>query len=91
MGSLDSERHGMKVWMRRVAPAVALSAGLVAAMGGVAQADTNLSTSDNPGILSGNQLFVPIQIPINICGVAIGILGSATASCEGGATATMSF
>ena len=30
---------------------------------------------------------IPVQIPIDICGNAIAILGFANASCEGGAAA----
>ncbi|MCW2943135.1 MAG: hypothetical protein JWN00_6120, partial [Actinomycetia bacterium] len=36
------------------------------------------------GILSGNQIFAPISVPISICGNAIAILGIAGAGCEGG-------
>ena len=36
-------------------------------------------------ILGGNQVNLPISIPINICGIAIGVLGNAFANCEGGA------
>ncbi|WP_025273087.1 chaplin family protein [Haloglycomyces albus] len=46
-----------------------------------------LSTHDNSGLLNGNQAYAPIQAPINICGNAIAILGTATASCEGGSDA----
>lgn len=50
--------------------------------------DPTLISSGNTGILNGTQLFAPIQLPINICGNAIAILGTANASCDGGATAT---
>jgi len=45
-------------------------------------------TSGNLGVLNGTQALVPVQIPINICGNAIAVLGSAEAGCQGGATAT---
>lgn len=35
-------------------------------------------------ILGGNQVSVPISVPIVVCGNALGILGSATAGCSGG-------
>ncbi|MEO5875469.1 MAG: chaplin family protein [Streptosporangiaceae bacterium] len=41
-----------------------------------------LSTSGDNGTLSGNQVFAPIQIPINACGNAVGIAGEAEAGCE---------
>ncbi|MEV4621672.1 chaplin family protein [Asanoa sp. NPDC049573] len=45
-------------------------------------------TSGNYGLLNGNQVYAPIQVPINICGNAIAILGAgAAASCDGGAVA----
>ncbi|MCW2940051.1 MAG: hypothetical protein JWN00_3036, partial [Actinomycetia bacterium] len=43
-----------------------------------------LFTSGDGGILSGNQIFAPISVPISICGNAIAILGIAGAGCEGG-------
>ncbi|WP_084557120.1 chaplin family protein [Hamadaea tsunoensis] len=46
-------------------------------------------TSHNVGVLNGTQAVAPIQIPIDLCGNAIGLLGSATASCTGGAHATL--
>jgi ChpA-C len=44
-------------------------------------------TSGNLGVLNGTQAAVPIQIPINICGNSLAVLGVGTAACEGGATA----
>ncbi|NUT31479.1 MAG: DUF320 domain-containing protein [Hamadaea sp.] len=48
-----------------------------------------LVSTQNYGILNGTQVLAPIQIPINVCGNAIGILGDATASCVGGASASL--
>lgn len=47
-----------------------------------------MTSSGNVGLLNGTQALVPIQLPINICGNAIAILGTAQAECEGGAKAT---
>lgn len=44
-----------------------------------------LFTSGDDGILSGNQIFAPISVPISICGNAVAILGIAGAGCQGGA------
>jgi hypothetical protein len=49
--------------------------------GGGGGGDTNMSSALNIGALNGIQVDAPIQIPVNLCGNAIGILGSATASC----------
>ncbi|BCB85901.1 chaplin [Phytohabitans suffuscus] len=37
--------------------------------------DTAQVSGDNDGILNGNQIYVPVQIPINICGNGVGVLG----------------
>ncbi|GAB3220451.1 hypothetical protein GCM10027447_04860 [Glycomyces halotolerans] len=49
--------------------------------------DTNMTSTENVGIGNGNQVYAPIQAPVNICGNAVAVLGTATASCEGGASA----
>jgi hypothetical protein len=43
-------------------------------------------SSDNNGIGNGNQIAAPINLPINVCGNALGILGeaNAAASCSNG-------
>ncbi|SEM98746.1 chaplin [Nonomuraea pusilla] len=44
-------------------------------------------TSGDGGVLSGNQLFVPISAPINVCGNSLAILGVAVSGCKGGSYA----
>jgi ChpA-C len=39
-------------------------------------------TSGTGGVLSGNQISVPITIPVTVCGNAAALLGTATASCQ---------
>ena len=39
----------------------------------------------NINVLSGNNINIPITIPIDICGNAIAVLGFAEAGCQGGA------
>jgi hypothetical protein len=43
-------------------------------------------SSDNNGILNGTQIAAPVDLPINVCGNALGILGeaNAAASCSNG-------
>lgn len=48
----------------------------------MANDSTIMNSILNPGIVSGNQIDAMIQIPINVCGNAIGILGFAVASCQ---------
>jgi hypothetical protein len=42
-------------------------------------------TSGNDSILGGNQVRIPVRIPVNVCGNAVAVLGGAFAACEGGA------
>lgn len=50
--------------------------------------DPTLTSTGHVGVLNGTQALIPVQLPINICGNAIGVLGVAQAGCEGGASAT---
>jgi hypothetical protein len=43
-------------------------------------------TSGDGSVLGGNQVIVPIAIPINVCGNAVAVIGIAGAGCEGGAS-----
>lgn len=45
--------------------------------------------SHNSGLLNGARVLAPIQVPINFCGNAIGLLGDAAAGCAGGADASI--
>ncbi|MGH3388321.1 MAG: chaplin family protein [Actinomadura sp.] len=47
-----------------------------------AYADT---TSGDFSVLGGNQVNVPVSVPVNVCGNAVAVLGVAGAGCEGGA------
>jgi hypothetical protein len=44
------------------------------------------TTSGNRSILGGNQINVPISVPVSVCGNAAAVLGSALAGCQGGAS-----
>lgn len=79
----------MKTWVRRSLNAGALTAGALLATGAAAHADPALVSSDNIGILNGTQVLLPVQAPIDICGNAVGVIGSAAAGCEGGSAATL--
>ena len=78
----------------RVAGVLAVSAAAIGIMGGPAFASNNPITGNiigngNIPILSGNNVQIPVQIPVDICGNAVGILGFANASCVGGAAALL--
>ncbi len=49
---------------------------------------TTMNSGFNSGIASGNQVTSLVQVPINVCGNAIGLFGNAQASCFGGSSAT---
>jgi hypothetical protein len=59
--------------------------------GSGATGDPTMFTSGNVGLLNGTQVLVPVQVPIDICGNAIGVLGVAHAECEGGSTAKLGY
>ena len=78
----------------RVAGVLATSAAAIAIMGGPALASNNPVTGNIVGngnipILSGNNVQIPVQIPVDICDNAVGLLGFANASCVGGAAALL--
>ena len=78
----------------RVAGVLAVSAAAIAIMGGPAFASNspvtgNILGNGNIPILSGNNVQIPVQIPVDICRNAVGLLGFANASCVGGAAALL--
>ncbi|MBT2384004.1 chaplin [Streptomyces sp. ISL-11] len=66
--------------MSRIAKAAALTLATGVAVSGaagvaVANAGAQGAAVGSPGIISGNVIQVPIQIPINLCGNTIDIIG----------------
>ncbi|WP_405941806.1 chaplin [Streptomyces sp. NBC_00207] len=57
--------------------AVVLAAGALMAVGAaspaMANADASGVAAGSPGVLSGNNVQVPINIPINICGNTVNV------------------
>jgi hypothetical protein len=64
----------------------ALAAGGVMMMSAPAFAAGGGGTSGKHGVLSGNQVLIPIIAPINACGNAVAVVGVAGAGCKGGAS-----
>ncbi|WP_405874648.1 MULTISPECIES: chaplin [unclassified Streptomyces] len=56
---------------------VAAATGVLAAAGGYAHADSGASgsSSDSPGVLSGNTVQVPVHVPVNVCGNTVNVVG----------------
>ena len=75
----------MNRWLIRSVQIAALSLGGLALTGTAAHADWN--SGPNVGIFNGNQTSTTVQVPVNICGNAVAIVGFANANCDGGAYA----
>ncbi|WP_433220865.1 chaplin family protein [Microtetraspora malaysiensis] len=71
----------MRMWAKGSTPVALLAVGVLSLGGGTAFADTDGRGS----IGGGNQLNLPISLPIDISGNAVGVLGDSTASSRGGA------
>jgi hypothetical protein len=66
--------------MSRIAKGLALTsvvAAAVAGTAGIAAADSDAhgAGAHSPGVLSGNVLQVPIEIPVNLCGTTVDAIG----------------
>ncbi|MFD4244234.1 chaplin [Streptomyces sp. NPDC058525] len=59
--------------------AVVLAAGVLMAAGAAspALADAGAAgrTANSPGVLSGNAVQVPVNIPVNVCGNNVSVIG----------------
>ena len=67
------------------------AAGIVAAAASGAllmasPANAGIDTNGSGGVLSGNQVIVPVSIPVNVCGNSIAVIGISRAGCRGGAS-----
>jgi hypothetical protein len=85
----------MHPWAKLTAKTVLVTTGFAAAGGGFAGtaiASTGFAgpgtSAGNISVLGGNQVNVPVSIPIDICGNAAALLGIASAGCQGGAEVT---
>ena len=63
------------------ASAIVAAAGGVLFAGAPAMAADDIATSGNGSILSGNQLVADLDVPVNVCGNSIAILGVSSANC----------
>jgi hypothetical protein len=63
--------------IKKIAALTAATSGLVLAGAGAAMADTAAhgQAYDSPGIASGNNVQVPVHIPVNFCGNTLSIIG----------------
>ncbi|MYS24096.1 MULTISPECIES: chaplin [unclassified Streptomyces] len=63
--------------MHKGAVLAALAGGIIVVSGGVAAADSGATGAalGSPGVLSGNVIQLPINIPVNLCGDSIDVIG----------------
>ncbi|MBF8186381.1 chaplin [Nonomuraea sp. K274] len=71
----------MRTWAKASTPAALLAVAVMSLGGGTALADT----SGDGSIGGGNQIDLPISLPIDISGNSIAAIGSSEASSQGGA------
>lgn len=62
--------------MRNGAVLAALVGGLIMAGGGVASADAHATGAviGSPGVLSGNLVQIPVDVPVNLCGNTVNVI-----------------
>ncbi|MYY01561.1 MULTISPECIES: chaplin [unclassified Streptomyces] len=75
---------------------MAAAGGVLALSGGYAHADAGAAggASNSPGVLSGNSVQIPVNVPVNVCGNTVDVVGllnptagNACANGSGGAAA----
>ncbi|MFD7426593.1 chaplin [Streptomyces sp. NPDC059814] len=56
---------------------MAAAGGVLALSGGYAHADAGASggASNSPGVLSGNSVQIPVEVPVNVCGNSVSVVG----------------
>ncbi|WP_078992822.1 chaplin family protein [Streptomyces sp. MMG1121] len=62
--------------VRTAIAGIALAAAATVGMAGIAAADTGPDgiAIQSPGVAAGNNVQVPVQVPVNPCGAGIGAL-----------------
>jgi hypothetical protein len=65
----------MRIRTALVAASLAATALLAGAQTAVADSDAEGAAIGSPGVISGNDIQVPIQLPINLCGNTINLVG----------------
>ncbi|HZE41205.1 MAG TPA: chaplin family protein [Stackebrandtia sp.] len=57
--------------------------------GHVQEYGTDLDSTGNVGVGNGNQVYAPIQAPVNVCGNSVSAAGVAGSGCAGGSQANL--
>ncbi|MFI2032149.1 chaplin ChpH [Streptomyces buecherae] len=63
--------------IKKVVAAAAATGGLLLAGAGVAAADSGAQGAavGSPGVVSGNNVQVPVHVPVNVCGNTVSVIG----------------
>jgi hypothetical protein len=63
--------------IKKVVATAAVTGGLVLAGAGLAVADAGAQGAavHSPGVASGNVIQVPVNIPVNVCGNTVNVVG----------------
>ncbi|MFD5397091.1 chaplin [Streptomyces sp. NPDC127097] len=63
--------------IKKVVAATAVAGGVVLAGAGLAVADSGAQGAalNSPGVVSGNTIQVPVQVPVNVCDNTISVVG----------------
>jgi small secreted domain DUF320 len=78
--------YGRNHMLRKfIATGVVAGAAVGAILAATPASADDYYTSGSHSVLGGNQVVVPISIPINVCGNAVAVVGIAGAGCKGGA------
>jgi ChpA-C len=74
-------------WISAAIGTAVLTAGFVLPAGAAfASGPSGNGNSGLLSVLSGNDATAPLSVPINVCGVAVALLGGSNAGCQGGAS-----
>lgn len=67
----------MRQILSRSVLTVAAAGGVLAAAGGYASADSGAhgTAEGSPGLLSGNNVSAPVEVPVNVCGNSVDAVG----------------
>ncbi|GGO82940.1 chaplin [Wenjunlia tyrosinilytica] len=63
--------------IKKIVAAAAVSGGFVLAGAGLAFADSGAQGAavNSPGVVSGNNVQVPVHVPVNVCGNTVSVVG----------------
>jgi hypothetical protein len=63
--------------IKKVVAAAAATGGLVLAGAGMAVADSGAQGAavGSPGVISGNNVQIPVHVPVNACGNSVNVVG----------------